>query len=47
MLASDVCLVCVQTEKQTIDALVGEDGLLAVGPKGMSDKVSNVGWCSY
>eukprot|EP00904_Undaria_pinnatifida_P006797 jgi/Undpi1/3247/HiC_scaffold_15.g06621.m1 len=39
MLASDVCLVCVQTEKQTIDALVGEDGLLAVGPKGMSDKI--------
>lgn len=39
MLASDVCLVCVHTEKQTIDALVGGDGLLAVGPKGMSDKI--------
>lgn len=39
MLGSDVCLVCVHTEKQAIDVLAGEDGLLAVGAKGMADKV--------
>lgn len=39
MLASDVCLVCVHTEQQSIEALAGEDGLLAVGTKAMADKV--------
>lgn len=39
MLASDVCLVCVHTEQQSIEALAGEDGLLAVGAREMSDKV--------
>eukprot|EP00752_Nemacystus_decipiens_P008671 g7739.t1 len=39
MLASDVCLVCVHTEQQSIDALAGEDGLLAVGTKAMADKI--------
>lgn len=38
MLASDVCLVCVHTEQETIDAVAGEDGLLAIGPRGMADK---------
>lgn len=39
MLASDVCLVCVHTEQQAIEALAGDDGLLAVGSKAMADKV--------
>lgn len=42
MLASDVCLVCVHTEQQSVEALAGEDGLLAVGSKVMADKVSVV-----
>ena len=39
MLASDVCLMCVHTQEQSIEALAGEDGLLAVGTKAMADKV--------
>ncbi|CAM9603413.1 unnamed protein product [Ectocarpus sp. 12 AP-2014] len=39
MLASDVCLVCVHTEQQSVEALAGEDGLLAVGSKVMADKI--------
>ncbi|CAM9598419.1 unnamed protein product [Scytosiphon promiscuus] len=39
MLASDVCLVCVHTEQQSIEALAGEDGLLSVGTKAMEDKI--------
>lgn len=42
MLASDVCLMCVHTEEQTIDALAGEDGLLTVGAREMTDKASLV-----
>lgn len=40
MLASDVCLMCVHSEEQTIDVLAGEDGLLTVGARAMADKVS-------
>lgn len=40
MLVSDVCLMCVHTEEQTIDALAGDDGLLTVGKKEMADKVA-------
>lgn len=39
MLDSDVCLVCVHTEQQAADALAGDDGLLSIGSREMTDKV--------
>ncbi|CAM9889829.1 unnamed protein product, partial [Ascophyllum nodosum] len=39
MLSSDVCLVCVHSEQQTIDAVAGDEGLLTVGSSAMTDKV--------
>ena len=40
MLSSDVCLVCVHSEQQTIDAVAGDEGLLTVGSSAMTDKVA-------